>query len=38
MDGGLTELFLGVTAASLLPHAVIAALQMLWRTKFANRD
>jgi len=27
-----------VTAASLLPPALIAAVQMLWRTKFANRD
>jgi len=38
MEVGLTELFLGVTAASLLPPALIAAVQMLWRTKFANRD
>ncbi len=38
MDIGLTEIFLGVTAASLLPPALIGALKMLWRTKFANRD
>jgi hypothetical protein len=38
MDIGLTEIFLGVTAASLLPPALIAGAQMLWRTKFANRD
>jgi hypothetical protein len=38
MEGGLTAIFLGVTAASLLPLPLIAAAQMLWRTKFANRD
>jgi hypothetical protein len=38
MEGGLTELFLGVTAASLLPPAIIAAVQKLWRTRLANND
>ena len=37
MEGGLTELFLGVTAASLLPHAVIAAVQKVWRTRMESR-
>ncbi len=38
MEIGLTEIFLGVTAASLLPHALIAVVQILRRTKFADRD
>lgn len=32
MDGGLTELFLGVTAGAFSPVVVIGALQMLHRT------
>jgi hypothetical protein len=38
VEVGLTEIFLGVTAASLLPHALIAGLQMLWRTIIAKHD
>lgn len=32
MDGGLTELFLGVTAGAYLPLAVIAAVGKIART------
>ena len=38
MELGLTELFLGVTGASLLPLALIGAAQSLWRTVLANRN
>ena len=38
MDIGLTEIFLGVTAASLLPYALIAGVEMLRRTKNAKND
>ncbi len=33
MDGGLTEIFLGVTAGAFSPLAVFAAWEMLLRTK-----
>lgn len=33
MGDALTELFLGVTAASLVPHALVAAWQLLRRTR-----
>lgn len=29
MEGSLTELFLGITAVSLLPHAIIGGVQKL---------
>lgn len=38
MELGLTELFLGVTGASLLPLALIGGVQSLWRTVLANRN
>lgn len=37
MEGALTELFLGVTAVSLFPHALVAAWHMLRRTEMENR-
>lgn len=33
MDGGLTEIFLGVTAGAFSPLALIAAWEMLRSTK-----
>ena len=33
MDGGLTEIFLGVTAGAFSPLALFAAWEMLHRTK-----
>lgn len=38
MEGGLAELFLGVTVVSLLPHALVAAWYRLRRTKDVNQD
>lgn len=38
MDGGLTELFLGVTAGAFSPLALIAAWQMVTRTRLGNSD
>lgn len=38
MDGGLTELFLGVTVGAFSPIAAIAAWQMLRRTMAGNAD
>lgn len=38
MDGGLTELFLGVTAGAFSPLALIAAWQMVTRTGLGNSD
>jgi hypothetical protein len=38
MENSLTDLFLGITAVSLLPHAIIGAVQKIWRTRMANRD
>jgi len=38
MDSGLTELFLGVTVGAFSPLAVIAAWQMISRTKVGNSD
>ncbi len=29
MEGSLTELFLGITAVSLLPHAIIGGVQKI---------
>ena len=37
MELGLTELFLGVTGASLLPLVLIGAVQSLWRTMKATQ-
>jgi hypothetical protein len=37
MELGLTELFLGVTAVTLLPLALIGGFQALWRTMMASR-
>ena len=37
MDGGLTELFLGVTAGAFSPLAAIAAWHMLRRTMMGMR-
>ncbi|MPM79696.1 hypothetical protein SDC9_126735 [bioreactor metagenome] len=33
MDGGLTEIFLGVTAGAFSPLALIASWELLCRTK-----
>ena len=38
MDGGLTELFLGVTAGAYLPLAVIAGIARLVRTGCGLRE
>lgn len=38
MDGGLTELFLGVTAGAYLPLALIAAVEKLARTGMKLRS
>lgn len=38
MEGALTELFLGVTAGAFSPLALIAAWQMVARTKAGNPD
>lgn len=36
MDGGLTELFLGVTAGAFSPLAVIAVWEKFRRTRLGN--
>lgn len=38
MEGGLTELFLGVTAGAFSPLALIAAWQMVVRTTMGNSE
>ncbi len=38
MDGGLTELFLGVTAGAFSPLALIASWELLRRTKTSHND
>jgi hypothetical protein len=38
MDGGLTEIFLGVTAGAFSPLALFAAWEMLRRTKTSHTD
>jgi len=38
MDGGLTELFLGVTAGAFSPLALIASWEMLRSTKTVHKD
>lgn len=38
MDGGLTEIFLGVTAGAFSPLALIASWEMLLRTKTSRED
>ena len=38
MDGGLTEIFLGVTVGAFSPLALIASWQMLRRTKTSHTD
>ena len=38
MELGLTELVLGVTAASFLPPVLLATAQKVWCTKFVRKD
>lgn len=38
MDSGLTELFRGVTADAFSPLEIIAARQLISRTKVGNSD
>lgn len=38
MDGGLTEIFLGVTIGAFSPLALIASWEMLRRTKTSHTD
>lgn len=38
MDGGLTDIFLGVTLGAFSPLALIASWEMLRRTKTSHTD
>lgn len=38
MDGGLTDIFLGVTVGAFSPLALFAAWEMLHRTKTTHTD
>ena len=38
MQGGLTELFLGVTAGAFSPLALFAAWELLQRTRSGHED